>query len=90
MEIPDKYINNIADINYHDKLLTKVNDDLYLSKEEIELLELNKIPYKDCKSIKEVIFNIENIIDEEEVVDDDLDYLCQVLAERDYYWYTNK
>ena len=89
MKIPDSYVKKvISETNYQNKLLKKVNDNLFLSQSEIELLELYHIPYSTCTSIKDLIF----LIEEEMEYDcpEELEMLSQNLSERDYYFYTNK
>lgn len=89
MQIPKSYIKSLEkNSNYQKRLLTKVNNNLFLSQEEIEILELYQIPYQSCNSLKELILLIEEIIEEYEI--EELDNLCLGLSERDYYFYTNK
>lgn len=91
MEIPKSYIKNVANnLNFENRFLKKINDSLYLSTEEIELLELAKIPYDSCASLEELIMLIEEIIESEMSDSEDLEYLSQTLAERNYYQNTNK
>lgn len=82
----DSYIDEVASENFYKYLMVKVNDDLYLSENDIELLELYKIPYRDCKSLNEIIYFINNMED----FDDELEDLCSKLGERNYYLNTNK
>ena len=82
----DSYIDEVVSENFYKYLMVKVNDDLYLSENDIELLELYKIPYRDCKSLNEIIYFINNMED----FDDELEDLCSKLGERNYYLNTNK
>ena len=71
-----------------DNKLIKVNNNLYLTKNQIELLDLYKIDYKKSTSIRDLMLKIEDIIDYEEI--DELETLLDALSERNYYENTNK
>ncbi len=91
MDIPKSYINDVTDnLHLQDRLLTKINDNLYLSKQEIALLELNHIPYQTCSSLKELLMLVEEELASVDYTDDDLENLSATLAERNYYYFTNK
>jgi len=61
---------------------------LLLTNKEIEVLDRYDIDYKKCVSLKEVIYLIEDILEEEEI--EDLELISQSISERDYYQNTNK
>ena len=61
-----------------------------LTNREIEVLDRYKINYKNCKSLKEIIFEIEELLNDMDIVDEDLDYISGTISERDYYQNTNK
>lgn len=61
---------------------------LLLTNKEIEILDRYDIDYKKCVSLKEVIYLIEDILEEEEI--EDLELISQSISERDYYQNTNK
>lgn len=63
---------------------------LILTNREIEVLDRYKINYKNCKSLKEIIFEIEELLNDMDIVDEDLDYISGTISERDYYQNTNK
>lgn len=82
-----------------DKLVTRLDFDsnsfnnvngLMLTNKEIEVLDKYKIDYKNCKSLKELLFEVEEIINEMDIVDEELDYISCSISERDYYQNTNK
>lgn len=75
-------LNNIeVEINPDYTMMKKVNEGLYLSQEQIEILDEYNINYRECKNISELIFILENT-----GIDDDIIMnLLDVLAERDYY-----
>ena len=63
---------------------------LMLTNREIEVLDRYKINYKNKKSLKEIIFEIEELLNDMDIVDEDLDYISGTISERDYYQNTNK
>lgn len=62
---------------------------LMLTKKEINILNKYNIDYQKCKSLKEVLYEIEKVID---FLGDigQLDSISETIAERDYYQNTNK
>ena len=72
----------------HDSLtLNKINDDLYLTNKQIELLDRYDIDYQN-KSINELIYEIEDILNENDY--EDLEEVSLGLSEFNYYHNTNK
>lgn len=63
---------------------------LMLTNREIEILDRYKINYKKCSSLKEILFELEEILNDIDVVDEELDYISATISERDYYQNTNK
>lgn len=59
---------------------------LMLSDKDVEILDKHGINYLDFKSLSELIFAIENILDD----DYELEELNIRLGEYNYYHYTNK
>ena len=65
----------------------------YLTNREIEILERNFIDYQTCTSLKDLIFKIQDILEDESLDTndgDDLDYVLENISERDYYQNANK
>lgn len=83
----EKYVNDTIKNNK----LQKIND-FYLSKRQIDILEKYNIDYKNVLGIKELIFNIENYLNDNYCSSDlyDLDNLSRELSEFNYYYRTNK
>ena len=81
----DKIIN---EMDFVGNSLNNVNG-LLLTNKEIEILDRYNIDYKKCISLKEVIYLIENTLDEEEDTED-LELISHSISERDYYQNTNK
>ena len=79
----------VSNIDFSSGSFQNING-MMLTNHEIEVLDRYKIPYKKCNSLKEIIFEIEEIIDESDIVDEDLDYISSTISERDYYQNTNK
>ena len=79
----DKELENIFKRNE----LEKINDKLYLTRNQIDILKRNDIEYSN-KSIDELIFELEDILNYED--NDELDKLSMDLSEFNYYHNTNK
>lgn len=69
-------------------MMKKVHDNLYLSQEQIEILESYDIDYQRCANIHELLYILEDMLNECD--DDVLTNLADMLAERDYYENYNK
>ena len=67
-----------------------VGSNLLLTVHEIEILDLYHIPYQNCRSLKEILFYIEDTIHDMDIVDQELEVVSKSIAERDYYQNTNK
>lgn len=65
--------------------LVQVNDKLYLTNYQIEVLEKYQIPYQNCNSINEIIFYIEDILNDDSNDYEDLENISVNMAEMDYY-----
>lgn len=79
----------VSSIDFSSNKLNEVNG-FMLTNREIEILDRYKINYKNCNSLKEVLFEIEEILIDMDIVDEDLDYISSTISERDYYQNTNK
>lgn len=64
---------------------------LMLTNGEISVLKRFNINYMKCTSLKELLYNIELVLREEDDDGlDELDFVASTIAERDYYQNTNK
>ena len=72
-----------VEINPEYTMLKKVNKNLSLSQEQIDILENYNIDYQSCKNLSELIFELEEVFNE--TGDDIINNLLDVLQERDYY-----
>ena len=61
-----------------------------LTNHEIEVLNRYKIPYSNCHSLKEILFEVEEVLEDMDIVDEDLESISESISERDYYQNTNK
>lgn len=68
--------------------LKRRENGLMLSDNDIEILNRNGINYLEANSLENLIFMIEEVLNEEE--NDELDNLNTKLGEYNYYYYTNK
>lgn len=82
-------INDLIDDNFENTKLIKRKNNMYLSNEQVKVLEKYNINYLNYSSIKDIIFVIEEILNEESDVDD-LENVSIELSEYNYYYYTNK
>ena len=71
---PDNFINKIGNC--------------YLTKNEEEVLKRYNIDYMMCKNTKELVYLIEDYLETDS--NDELELLSANLAERSYYFDTNK
>ena len=78
-------------IDFEQNKLQKTKQDLFLTNYEIAVLKKYHIDYDNCKTAKEILQKVENIIsDLDELEQEELDQVEMSIAERDYYQYTNK
>ena len=76
--------NNIdIDINPDYTMMKKQKNGLFLSQEQVEILEENNIDYSKCKTLQELIYTIEQYIDDNNY--DVLNNLLDILQEINYY-----
>jgi len=80
----------VGEMDFTANELQKVGKNLLLTNHEIEVLDRYKIDYKKCSNLKEVLFEVEEIISDMDIVEDDIESISQSISERDYYQNTNK
>ena len=82
----DNFISNIINDNsYQD-----IGNGIMLTNREIEVLKRYDIDYKNSNNLKELIFKIEDILNDTDIVFEDLEEVQMSISERDYYENTNK
>ena len=74
--------------NYEDLLLKRRENNILLSDYQVSVLKRNGIDYNKFSSIRELMFQIENYLDEE--FDEELDLVSSQLSEYIYYNETKK
>ena len=67
----------------------EVKKNIYLSDNDLKVLKKYDIEYNNFSNMKELMFYLEEILDEEDI-DNDLEDLLIKLSEYNYYFYTNK
>ena len=80
----------LNDIDFNSNKFQTVGNNLMLTNKEIEILNRYNINYNNCHSLKELLFEIEDILNDMDIVDEELDLISSSIAERDYYQNTNK
>ncbi len=81
--------NLVNQLDFETNSFNNING-LMLTNREILVLDKYKINYKNCKSLKEIIFEVEEILNDMDIVDEELDFIAMSISERDYYQNTNK
>ena len=78
----------LNNINFLDNKLIKVNNNLYLTKSQIDILKRYNIDYETSNSLRDLMIKIEDINMYEN--NEELEILLDNLSERNYYENTNK
>lgn len=87
MKIDDMVNEALKDYTFNN-FMKKTANGLMLRDEEINILERNGIHYERVSNLSELIYKIEEALNEEE--NDELENLQVELSERNYYENTNK
>lgn len=74
--------------NYSDLLLSRRENGFLLSDYQVSVLNRNGIDYKRYNNVRELLFEIENYLDDD--FDEELDLVSSQLSEFIYYTDTNK
>ncbi len=85
----NKNIDNLIMQVIDENKLKKINNNLYLSNKQIEVLNRYNINYNNYTNINDLIFEIESILNEGLGLDD-LESISIELSEFNYYHNTNK
>ena len=86
--IRNNEIDNIVKETHRNMSMNKINDKLYLSNNQIDILNRYNIEYKS-KSIEELMFELDEILNDDPDYDD-LEKLSLELEEFNYYYNTKK
>jgi len=79
----------VKEMDFSSNNLNEVNGFL-LSNKEIRVLDEYNIDYLKCNSLKDVLFRIEEVLNDMDIVDEELDYVSSTIQERDYYQNSHK
>ena len=79
---------NIDDLVSNKYMHKKLDNGLFLSEYQIDVLMRNKINPYECSSIEDLIFRIDELLELEE--DEELDGVSREIMEFNYYSNTNK
>ena len=83
-------INDILNnIDFENNKLIKINENLYLTNNQIDILKRYNIDYETSNSLRDLMIKIEDILDYEEDIPE-LEQVLDELSERNYYEFTNK
>lgn len=86
----NKEIENILNtFDFESNKLVKINDNLYLTNNQINILKRYNINYEISNSIRDLMIKIEDILDYEDDIEE-LEILLDDLQTRQYYENTNK
>ncbi len=78
----------MEEIDFEKRFLKERNHGIWLSDEEVRILERYEIPYQSCMKLTEILYYIDRILEEEEI--EELENLSIQISERNYYQNTNK
>ena len=85
----DYNLNDLLNnIDFESNKLVKINNKLYLTNYQIDILNKYNIDYENLGSLSSIIYVAEEILEEDDY--EDLDEIIRELAERNYYENTNK
>ena len=85
----DYNLNDLLNnIDFESNRLVKINNKLYLTNYQIEILNKYNIDYKSLGNLSSIIYMAEEILEEDDY--EDLDEIIRELSERNYYENTNK
>lgn len=68
--------------------LQKINKNIFLTNYEINILNINKINYKNCSSYNDILYLIDETL--QTIDNQELEQISLSISERNYYQNTNK
>ena len=78
----------VSQLDFESNKLQKVNDNLVLTKYQIDVLTRNGIDLQKVASLHDIIYEAEEVY--EDTLDEELEQVLDELSERNYYENTNK
>ena len=79
----------ISEMDFTKNSINDCGNGIYLTNFEIDVLNKYHVNYSNCTSMKDIIFLVEEILNEDSSLDD-LENISKSISERDYYLNTNK
>lgn len=89
MSESDAILQVISELDFSKNELKDCGNGLFLTHYEIDVLSRYCISIEGCCSLKEVLFKIEDILNDCSQFED-LEHVSLSIAERDYYFYSNR
>ena len=81
----------VKDMDFTGGQFVTCKNGLMLTNMEIDVLKRYGVDYEKCSTLKEIIYLVEDILNEDDSSDmDELEYISSTISERDYYQNTNK
>lgn len=80
----------VGQMDFSSNHLVDCGNGLMLTNAEISVLKRFNIDYMKCSTLKEILYNIQIVLNEDEDDFEELDVVASSIAERDYYQNTNK
>lgn len=81
---------NIDDVVANDDMFLKKVNNIYITQQQIDILKKYEINVDEFNDIKELIYVIEDCLNDSYDDVDDLEWVSESLAEYNYYHNTNK
>ena len=81
----------VKDMDFTGGQFVTCKNGLMLTNNEISVLKRYSVDYEKCSTLKEIIYLVEDILNEDDSSDlEELEYVSSTISERDYYQNTNK
>ncbi len=78
----------VSELDFNSNKFNDFGNGILITNYEVSVLDKYKIDYKSCLSLKELIYRIEDYLDDYDI--EDLNQVSLSISERDYYCNTNK
>lgn len=79
----------VSELNFSGNSLNDFGNGILLTNYEVDILNKYNINFKRCIDLKEILYFIESLLNEDNSLDD-LEEISKSISERDYYSNTNK
>ena len=81
----------VSEMDFDSGKFVTCKNGLMLTNLEIDVLKRYGVQYENCSTLKEIIYLVEDILNEDDSSDlEELEYVSSTISERDYYQNTNK